>query len=151
MDNKVLIVPSVAEDVFELKDNLRAEDIEEVRACGHTPEEALMMGYLWSDCYSAKVNGKTEAMFGVSFYQQPKNFGLVWFLGSDEVFKHPVTLVKSGREFVQKWLKKYTVLYNAVDARNTRHIAWLRHIGFIFTDSVDVNGYEFLNFYKTKE
>lgn len=152
MDNNVIIVPSVAGDVFELKDNLRTEDIAECQACGHTPTNALMQGYVWSaECYSAKVNGKTEAMFGVSTYGQPEGYGVVWYLGSDESFRHPVTLVKGGREYVEKWLEKFNVLYNAVDARNLRHIAWLKHIGFTFTESTDVNGFEFLQFYKTKE
>lgn len=152
MDNNVIIVPSVAGDVFELKDNLRTEDIAECQACGHTPTNALMQGYVWSvECYSAKVNGKTEAMFGVSTYEQPEGYGVVWYLGSDESFRHPVTLVKGGREYVEKWLEKFNVLYNAVDARNLRHIAWLKHIGFTFTESTDVNGFEFLQFYKTKE
>jgi hypothetical protein len=152
VENKVIIVPSVAEDVFELEDNLRAEDVQECQACGRTPHDALMEGFVWSECYSAKVNGITEAMFGVSSYQQPEGYGVIWYLGSDESFKHPVTLVKGGREYTRKWLQKFDVLYNIVDARNVRHIAWLKHIGFIFTGkTIDVNGYEFLQFYKTKE
>ena len=152
MDNKVVIVPSVAEDILELKDNLRAEDIAECQACGHTPEEALRIGFVWSECYSAKVNGKTEAMFGVSTHLQPEGFGLIWYLGSDKSLKHPKSLVKGGREYVTKWLEKYNVLCNAVDARNKRHIAWLKHIGFKFVkEPVNINGYKFLQFYITKE
>ena len=151
MNKTVIITPSVANDVAELQDNLRAEDVAECQACGHTPAEALLMGFVTSECYSAKVNGKTEAMFGVSSFQQPKGYGVIWYLGSDESFKHPIALVKGGRKYVKQWLEKYDVLYNAVDARNERHIAWLKHIGFIFTDSIDVNGYEFLNFYLKKE
>lgn len=152
MDNKVIIVPSEAGDVFELKDNLRTEDITECQACGHTPIQALMEGYVWSDeCYSAKINGKTEAMFGVSTYKQPEGYGVIWFLGSDISFKYPISLVKKGREYTQKWLERYTVLYNAVDGRNVKHIAWLKHIGFKFIEPTMINGYEFLQFYKTKE
>ena len=151
MDNKVIIVPSVAGDILELKDNLSTEDIAECQACGHTPIEALMMGYVWSECYSAKVNGKTEAMFGVSSFNQPEGFGAVWYLGSDESFKHPIALVKGGRKYVEEWLQKFKVLYNRVDARNLRHIEWLKCVGFKFTDSTFINGYEFLNFYVNKE
>jgi len=152
VDNKVIIVPSVAEDVLELKDNLRAEDISECQACGHTPEIALSEGFRYSDeCYSAKVKGKTEAMFGVSSHNQPDGFGVVWYLGSDESFKHPIMLVKEGRNQVRKWLEKFDILYNIVDKRNTKHVAWLKHIGFHFTTSAWVNGYEFLQFYKVKE
>jgi hypothetical protein len=152
MNNTVIIVPSEPEDVFELKDNLRAEDIEECQACGHTPAYALSESYALSDeCYSAKVDNKTVAMFGVSSHQQPEGFGVIWYLGSDESFNHPITLVKGGRKYVKQWLEKYKVLYNAVDTRNTRHIAWLEHIGFKFIEPTYVNGFEFLQFYQTKE
>ena len=152
MDNSVNIMPSEAGDVFELKDNLRTEDISECQACGHTPTEALASGYIFSDeCYSAKVNGKTEAMFGVSSFNQPEGYGAVWYLGSDESFKHPIALVKGGRKYIEEWLQKFKVLYNRVDARNLRHIEWLKCVCFKFTDSTFINGYEFLNFYVNKE
>ena len=46
MDNKVIIVPSVAGDILELKDNLRTEDIAECQACGHTPIVNNIQTYL---------------------------------------------------------------------------------------------------------
>ena len=152
MDNKVIIVPSVAEDILELKDNLRAEDIMECAACGHAPVEALAQSYTFStECYSAKVRGKTEAMFGVSSFNQPEGYGVIWYLGSDESFRHPKALIKDAREIINKWFETYKVLYNAVDKRNDRHIAWLKHLGFTFIEPVYVNDYEFLQFYKVKE
>lgn len=150
-DNSVIIVKSNAGDIFELKDNLRKEDIAEVEACGYTPYEALTNGYIYSDCYSAKVRGKTEAMFGVSSHNQPAGWGVIWYLGSDESFHHPIALVKGGREYTDKWLQQYKLLHNAVDVRNTKHIQWLKHLGFIFTESILINSYVFLQFYKTKE
>lgn len=152
MNNDINIVPSVAGDVLELKDNLRAEDIQECQAAGLTPLKALVEAYVLSElCYSAKVNGKTEAMFGVTSFQQPKGYGAVWYLGSDVSFKYPIALVKGGRQYMEEWLQKFNVLYNRVDARNLRHIEWLKCIGFKFTDKTDINGYEFLNFYASKE
>lgn len=150
MDNKVEIIPSELEDVFELKDNLRAEDVQECQAAGLTPQQALLDAYVLSElCYSAKVKGKTEAMFGVSSFNQPKGYGAVWYLGSDESFKHPIALVKGGRKYVEEWLKQFKILYNRVDARNLRHIEWLKCVGFKFTNSTTINGYEFLNFYRS--
>ena len=152
MDNSVNIMPSEAGDVFELKDNLRTEDIEECQAAGLTPVQALLDAYVLSElCYSAKVNGRTEAMFGVSSFNQPEGYGAVWYLGSDESFKHPISLVREGKKQINKWLEKYRVLYNAVDKRNEKHITWLKHIGFTISNPVNINGYEFYNFYKIKE
>ena len=146
------IVKSTAEDIFELKDNLRAEDVEECRAGGHTPQEALLNGYVWSDeCYSAKVNGKTEAMFGVCSQNQPEGVGVIWYLGSDETMKHPIAMVRDSQKYIDGWFNKYKMLWNVVDARNTTHINWLKHLGFIFTTPVVLNGYKFIQFYKNKE
>lgn len=149
MDNSVNIVPSDAGDVFELKDNLRAEDIQECQAGGFTPAQALINGFTQSDeCYSAKVNGKTEAMFGVCSQNQPEGIGVIWYLGSDETMRHPIAMVRDSRKYIDGWLKKYKMLWNVVDERNTTHISWLKHLGFIFTTTVIVNGYRFIQFYK---
>ena len=153
MDNKKLVfTESVAEDIYELANNLRADDVRECQASGYTSHRALLEAFTYSDiCYSAKVNGHTEAMFGVSDYNQPQGYGLVWYLGSDVSFEFPIQLVKKGREYVQEWLKEFNVLYNVVDERNTQHIEWLKHIGFTFSGEVIINGYKFLQFFKVKE
>lgn len=152
MDNNLIFVPSKAEDVYELTNKLRAEDVMECQAAGHTPAEALMNGYTYSEiCLTAKVKGKAEAMFGVCSVNQPKGFGVVWYLGSNESFNYPISLVKKGRKYVKEWLKKYTVLFNCVDKRNVRHIEWLKRLGFTFTQPITMpSGYEFLQFYKTR-
>lgn len=148
MDNNVNIIPSVAEDILELKDNLRAEDVQECQAAGSTPTQALLEGYVLSElCYSVKVNNRTIAMFGCSSFNQPTGYGAVWFLGSNESAKYPITFVKYGRKYVKEWLEKFKILYNRVDVRNVRHIEWLKCVGFTFTDLTLINGYEFLNFY----
>ena len=148
----LIIQPSQAEDVFELKDNLRSEDIAECRAGGLTPQQALLNGYVWSDeCYSAKVNGKTEAMFGVCSQNQLEGVGVIWYLGSEETMRHPIAMVRDSQQYINNWFKKYRMLWNVVDSRNTTHINWLKHLGFIFTGDVMVNGHRFIRFYKNKE
>lgn len=149
MDNNVIITTSILEDVFELEGNLREEDVAECQASGYTPREALLQGYIFGDiCLSAKTNdGKVIGMFGVSNYKQPEGVGIVWYLGNDETLKHPIKLVKGGREYTRQWLEKYKILTNAVDARNVVHIKWLQHIGFTFTVPLTINGYTFLQFY----
>ena len=148
-----IIVPSQAEDVLELKDNLRAEDIAECEAGGLTPFNALLDSYVFSDeCYSCKKDNKTIAMFGVSSWKQPEGIGVIWFLGSDETEKHPVSMVRDSREFIDNWFNKYELLWNTVDIRNTRHIAWLKHLGFTFVEpTIKFNNYDFLQFYKRRQ
>lgn len=59
-------------------------------------------------------------MFGISEYDMPKDFGSIWYLGSDECTKHPFTFVREGLKFTQQWLRKYKILINAVDNKTKR-------------------------------
>lgn len=153
MSKKVIFIPSVLNDVIELAPKLRAEDVMECRANGHEAEEALKLCFFNSTlCYSAKVAGRTECMFGLSEINVPKGIGVIWCLGSDKIFEHKITMVREGRNFINRFFEDYTMLYNLVDARNERHIAWLKHLGFTFLkDPIILNNYKFLQFYKTKE
>lgn len=145
----ITISPSVFEDVFELAPNLRADDIQEAQALNLTPQSALLRGYIYSEeCYSVKFRGKVIGMFGVSEYDMPKFFASVWYFGSDECTNHPFTFVRGGIKYITKWLKKYRILINAVDKRNTSHINWLQKIGMTISSPIFINGFEFLQFYK---
>lgn len=151
MDNKIEIISSVLEDVFELALNLRQDDINEVQAIGSTPERGLLKGFIFSDeCYSVKFKGQTIGIFGLTTYDMPKGFGSIWFLGSDECTNHPVTFVKEGIRYTNKWLQKYDIIINAIDIRNKSHIEWIKRIGMNLSSPVYINGYEFLQFYKVK-
>lgn len=151
MDNNVNIISSEAEDIFILKDNLRAEDIAECKATGYTPLQSLLDGYVFSDeCFTIKIKDKVEGMFGVSSYKQPEGCGLIWCLCSDILTHYPIAFVRKGRYHIKEWLKKYKILWNSVDKRNITHINWLKHIGFTFTEEIDVNNYKFLQFYTSR-
>lgn len=152
MENKLKIIPSVLEDVYELAPNLRQEDINELSAFNLTAEDGLLRGFTLSEeCFSVKENNKTIGIFGISEFDLPPYFGSIWFLGSKETEKYPITFVKEGRKFVNRFLQKYDILINAVDGRNTKHIEWLRRIGMTITKPININGYEFLQFYKIRE
>lgn len=152
MENKIIICPSVFEDIEELAPNLRQDDIREVVYCGYTPFQALLRGFIFSDtCYSVKFHYKTIGMFGVSDYTMPKGYGSIWFLGADECINHPVSFVKQGIKYTTQFLRKYDILLNAVHSQNTSHINWLKAIGFTITSPVMINNHKFYQFYKLKE
>ena len=89
-------------------------------------------------------------MFGLSTFNVPENQALIWFLGSDECTNHPITFVKQGIKFTNKWLQEYDILLNVVDNRNKSHIEWLKSIGVTISNSIMINGHKFLQFYKIK-
>lgn len=151
MDNKITIVSSVLDDVLELAPNLRLDDINELEALGLTPLQSLLRGFIFSsECYSVKWQSKTIGLFGVANHEMPKGFGSVWFLGSDECTNHPITFVKEGIRYTNKWLQKYDIIINAVDVRNKSHVEWIQRIGMSVSNPIIINGYKFLQFYKVK-
>lgn len=147
----IVIKPSDAYDVFKLK-KLRKEDEEELEALNKTPQQSLLRGFIFSDeCFSVWHENEIIGMFGVSSFNLPKGFCTVWFLGNDECTKHPVSFVKEGKKYINKWLKKYDLIMNAVYEKNKTHIAWLKAVGVSFSSSVIINNHKFIQFYKVKE
>ena len=152
MGKTLKLIESVLDDVYELAPCLRQDDINEIAALGYKPEQSLLKGFIYSDiCYSVKYQDKTIGMFGATNYNLPKGWGSVWFLGSDETIKFPVTFIKEGKKFLAKTFQKYDILVNAVDSRNTSHIKYIKHMGLTITKPIMINGYKFLQFYGIKE
>jgi hypothetical protein len=42
------------------------------------------------------------------------------------------TFLRKSKEQLQQLFSNYSVLFNVVDARNTVHIRWIKHMGFTF-------------------
>ena len=151
MDKNLKIVETLLDDVYELAPKLRQDDINELQALGLTPSQSLLRGFVMSEeCYSIKKQNKIVAMFGVSSSNMPKGWGSIWFLGSDEMTKHPIFFVKEGRKWINKFLQKYDIIINAVDSRNISHINWITRVGLSLSNPIIINGYKFLQFYGVK-
>lgn len=139
------------EHVAELSTRLREDDINELKAMGYEPIEGLLHSFLMSDrCYSVFVDGELSAMYGIGKFT--KGWGIVWMLGSDNLFKAPLReFITLPKLVIKNWLTEYDVIFNKVDTRNKTHVNWLRHLGFTFGGSEIINGVEFKQFFKTKE
>ena len=62
----------------------------------------------------------------------PSNGGAgVWMLGSDHLVHNVRRFYESSKLWIEKLVKEYTILGCIVDARNTSHIRWLEHLGFV--------------------
>lgn len=129
--NDVIVRDSVKADVLPMAKNLRQADIDEIWASHHLlPLEAMMKSYDSSlTCLSACINEEPFAMFGCT----PENFisskGLIWMLATNRIAEVKSEFYKYSRFFVDILLEDYPLLYNYVDARNTRSIIWLKRIG----------------------
>ena len=122
-------------DVRYLADNMREEDQMEVRAqTGQEPEANLLHCFFASRPCMTMVSrhGHVMGMWGVVPEGQG---GRIWMLGT----KGMVADKQDRRVFLRKSRKQldllfnyYPVLFNVVDARNTVHVRWIRHMGFTF-------------------
>lgn len=128
MVDKLIIKKSKLSEVYNLAPRLREDDEREVKAAGRTVKEALEEGfYKGKECYSVFTqNNKLIGMFGYSIIE--KDVATIWFLGSDEIEKYPLTFVKEGKKFINRLNKKYT-LVNCVHSKNITHIKYIEHLG----------------------
>lgn len=127
---------SQAEDVIYLGPRLRLADMAEIAACsGEPPTLALGRGFANSiPCYTAFYHSRPAAMFGVVPMQTADypRVGGIWMLGSDEIPLFSKSFMRHTKSWLDKLCENYDIVANQVDARNTRHINWLKRCGFVF-------------------
>lgn len=121
----------------------------ECEALGRTPKDALRWGLRCSqDAWTALDDGKPGAMMGVVSDGLLEGSGRVWFLGTDEVYRHGRDLMTYGPLFVERWLTAFSKLHNIVAAENVKAIRLLRRWGFEVGvgDDVEHGGVPFKRF-----
>lgn len=144
-------------DVQYILDNLRSEDLEELKA-------------LWGENWrSATIKNimETEFLVLVGFFDKPVVMGgiweiggknskiaCVWLLSTKDVNKHKISLLKEISEEVRKAEEKYSVLFNFIYEKNYKAKKWLKLLGFKFDNPAPSGisvpqGFEF--FYRVKE
>ena len=152
------IVPSCEQDGIDLGPNLRQADKDEIQAAvGAEPSKALMESIKLSGDtgYTVKDLETDEplACFGTAPYDM--NMGVVWFLGSDELFKKSrMSFLRNSAFWVEKLFGDFSLLFNVVDSRNKVHIRWLKWLDFKFIADIPEFGVEkrmFHQFVKYKE
>jgi hypothetical protein len=119
-DGIVEIRASIREDVDYLKDNLRDEDLEEMRLMGvETIENSLLFGFESpeSHCYTVIHKGNIAAMFGVV----PAGDGsaTLWMLSTSEVKKFKHKFMKLTKKYVNYFKAEYETLFNLIHPSNT--------------------------------
>ncbi len=123
-------------------------DVLESKALGYTPKQALRMGLRGSlMAFTAKVDGKPEAMMGLAPVSLIEGTGRPWMLGSDLIYRHGRELLAFGPEMVGMMRDSTPHLRNVVSADNGRAIRLLKRWGFAVGDEVEmIGGVPFLTF-----
>lgn len=112
---------------------MRAQDVAEVRAAGHTDMHAVIASSIARStmCWACYVDGQLAAIFGCApFGSALDSRGVPWLLGTDLIPKHRRTLMRHARRYIARMLAAYPALINTVHAENTVAVEWLRHMGF---------------------
>lgn len=144
-----MLRPATLDDAYRLAPKLRLADQIELRACGHTDfEMVLVESFALSDeAIAYEVDGELLALAGV--VGEP-TFGIPWLLGSDGLIEHKKAIIQTPFQYVPRWLERYGFLQNIVHTENRRSIRWLRYLGFTLGEPVPFNGHLFHPFSMSK-
>lgn len=149
-DISIEIRDATAIDALKLSKVLRPADRAEIAALGHSDAyKAMCQGISRStQAKAVYIQGEIAIIFGLSPVSALGGVALVWALASPLVEKHLRPMLVLGAVVLTAMLELFPVLRNVVDARNTRAIRWLRHMGAEFFEPVQVppEGFTFIPF-----
>ena len=150
MDSRIAVVPADFRHINVIANRLRDIDRLECSAMGRTAKQAMRLGLATSGkAWTALVDGKPEAMFGVVVEDLINGLGTPWFLGTDEVYRHGRELLMWGPGFVSRLGDSLRRLDNLVSARNRQAIRLLSRWGFtVEEEDIMVRGVAFRRFSK---
>ncbi|MBD9511921.1 hypothetical protein IB265_34800 [Ensifer sp. ENS10] len=135
-------------DAVSLAPRLRAADRRECLA-HHGIDPKFLLPYSiteGSHAWAFEHDGKCIGLFGVEPVDQHPNFGLVWMVTSDDIFRHKRQILRDSPVWLNKLHDLYPLLGNHVDCRNRSHIRWLRWLGFSMLRVIPEFGVERLPF-----
>lgn len=130
------ILPTTEKHILELSITMRKQDKEEVWAAGHkTPYESLALSVKASDePFTGLLDGEVVCIFGVADVTFMSDKGVPWMMTSDLIKKTARVFLYVSNVYTQEILKRYNVLENYVDVRNTVAVKWLKWLGFEFDE-----------------
>ena len=131
-----ILRPSLLTDVAVVAENMRKEDVAEVKAqTGACPKGGLLYAYFMSKPCLTVVSrhGHLMAMGGV--VPEGKNMGRIWLLGCQSMVDDSIDrrwFLRKSKEKLAEMQSLYPLLFNMVDARNEVHVKWIDWLGFTF-------------------
>lgn len=131
-------------DAVALAPRLRDADRAELKAAlGMAPEVSLPIAvrqspYVWA----AEDEEGAQGLFGLDPVKGYPDFGIVWLVTSDAIWRHRRELQRLTPEWLDTMHGICPLLGNHIDARNTVHIRWLKRMGFSFLQTHERFGVE---------
>lgn len=140
--------PPLDADVDDLAPRVRQYDRIECEVHGLSPRNALRLGAASSlECYTALVDGRPEAMFGISPASLLDGIGQPWMLASDAAYDCGRAWLRVAPLFVTRFARRFPRMENHVHADNLRAQRVIRALGFdIAPEAVQISGEPMLKF-----
>lgn len=148
--------PTVMGDLEYVAAHMRPNDVEEVRALGFSPLDALTSSYDLSPVSYTLVtpDGDPCAVLGVGHSPFGPDWGAIWLLGTDGIERFPKTFLRHSEPALDQLFEQSgkTVLYNYSHHLNDIHHKWLQWLGFRFIGRVLLPPFniEFIEFAKIR-
>jgi ribosomal protein S18 acetylase RimI-like enzyme len=146
--SRVRIVAASPAHIGTIANRMRECDVIECRAMGHSPKQALRAGFIGSSlCWTATVDGRPEAMFGLVVRSALGGEGVPWMLGTEAIYQHPREMLRAAPGVLATFFNSTPRLSNLVAVSNARAIRFLRRCGFEIREEVILfAGTEFVAF-----
>lgn len=143
------IVAARPQHVGIIANRAREIDRRECAMAGHTVKEALRYGLMYGQiAWTAKVDGRPEAMFGAVCGSMLEGRARVWMIMTNEATAHRTALLRFGRIYTEALHRHFTVLENHVSADNDLAIRWLTRLGFVVGPVDVIRGQPVRPFYR---
>lgn len=127
----MIIREATVADAVSVAPRLRTEDRMECEAAlGFSPEVALPFGVTAGENWVFEIDGTVEAILGVSPVGGNPYFGMVWMMTTEAIFDHRKELLRATPRVLEMLHDRFPLIGNHVDVRNTKHIDWLKKVGF---------------------
>lgn len=142
--------PATLEDVLDVSKRLREADRQEVLASvGMEPEHAFP--FFFSEgkdihCAGLNLDGRPEVLWGFDPIEGVPGAAVAWLVSSPRIYEHPVEFTINARDGFNEAHERYELLTNFIDARNERHLKWLKWMGFKFIRRIEHFGAQSLPF-----
>lgn len=132
-----------------LAPRLRQADKDEIKALGCDPQKGLQESFECSEPAFSGVDeqGNCVIMFGATTYV-PGILAMLWMLSSDDIYKHRIQFLKESRKYLDELNKRWPILFNFCDVRNTDHIRWMQWLDYTFINRHECFGQEQRPFYE---
>lgn len=141
------IISATAAHIGTIANRMRDIDRLECSIFGRTPKQALRLSLASAAvAWTAKIDGRAEAMFGAAAVSSLEGIGSPWLLMTDDAVRHARALVVMGRRYSDQLHVLFARLENRVHADNEVAIRWLSRLGYTIGPVDVINGHPMRGF-----